>query len=81
MLLILAGMTLFLLARNGLASLAAGTHQLPPGISSYVQRADYFSAQSVLGLGMVGVGVAVGMAAAVRHLLRRRSAARPRPDA
>ena len=73
MLLIIAGTTLFLLARSGLTSLANGTQILPTGVKSYVQRADYFSAQSSLGLALVGVGVAVGLAAAVRHMLRRRS--------
>jgi hypothetical protein len=73
MLLILAGTTLFLLARSGLASLANGTMTLPPGVTSYVQRADYFSAQSSLGLVMIGAGVAVGLYAAVRHALRRRA--------
>ena len=72
MLLIIAGTTLFLLARNGLTSIANGTHTLPTGVRSYVQRADYFSAQSSLGLALVGVGVAVGLAAAIRHALRRR---------
>ena len=73
MLLIIAGTTLFLMARNGLASIANGTHQLPMGMRSFVQRADYFSAQSSLGLTLVGIGVAVGLAAAVRHALRRRA--------
>ena len=73
MLLILSGTTLFLLARSGLASLAAGTHHLPPGVTSYVQRADYFSAQSSLGLVMIGAGVAVGGFAPVRHADRRRA--------
>ena len=73
MLLIVAGTTLFLMARNGLTSLANGTHTLPAGVTSYVQRADYFSAQSSLGLGLVVVGVAVGIAAMVRHVLRRRA--------
>ena len=74
-LLILAGTTLFLLARNGLASIAAGTHQLPEGVSSWVQRADYFSAQSSLGLAIIGAGVAVGVWAAVRHMMRKRKEA------
>lgn len=74
-LLLLSGVTLFMLARNGLASIAAGTHVLPPGVPSFVQRADYFSAQSSLGLTMIGIGVAVGIMAAVRHALRRRAAA------
>ena len=72
MLLILSGTTLFLLARSGLASLAEGTQTLPPGVTSYVQRADYFSAQSSLGLVLIGLGVATGLGAAVRHALRRR---------
>ena len=72
MLIIVAGTTLFLLARNGLASLAGGTEKLPAGVTSYVQRADYYSAQSSLGLGLIGVGVAVGLAAAIRHSRRRR---------
>jgi hypothetical protein len=74
MLMIVAGTTLFLLARSGLASLANGTHALPAGVTSYVQRADYFSAQSSLGLLMIGAGVAVGLGAWVRHALRRRAA-------
>ena len=73
MLLILSGTTLFLLARGGLASLAEGTHDLPPGVTSYVQRADYFSAQSSVGLTLIGLGIAVGLAASVRHTLRRRA--------
>lgn len=74
MLLIVAGTTLFLLARNGLASLANGTNVLPTGVKSYVQRADYFSAQSSLAMALIGVGVAVGLAASIRHTLRRRAA-------
>ena len=74
-LLVLAGTTLFLLARNGLASIAAGTHRLPDGVTSWVQRADYFSAQSSLGLAIIGAGVAVGVWAAVRHLMRKRNGA------
>ncbi|HEX6050841.1 MAG TPA: hypothetical protein VFZ21_16295 [Gemmatimonadaceae bacterium] len=74
-LLILSGITLFMLARNGLASIAAGTHVLPPGVPSFVQRADYFSAQSSLGLTMIGIGIAVGVVASVRHTLRRRTPA------
>ena len=75
MLLVIAGTTLFLMARNGLASLATGKSTLPTGVRSYVQRADYFSAQSSLGLTLIGVGVAVGVAAAIRHALRRRAGA------
>ena len=76
-LMILSGITLFLLARNGLASIAAGTHALPPGVPSFVQRADYFSAQSTLGLAMIGVGIAVGLGSTIRHALRRRAAETP----
>lgn len=77
MLLIVAGTTLFFLARSGLTSLANGTGTLPTGVRSYVQRADYFSAQSSLGLTLVGVGIAVGLAAAVRHTVRRRTRQTP----
>lgn len=77
MLMIVAGTTLFLLARSGLASIADGTHTLPTGVTSYVQRADYFSAQSSLGLMIIGVGVAVGLGASIRHALRRRASASP----
>lgn len=73
LLMILSGTTLFLLARNGLASIAAGTHTLPRGVGSFVQRADYFSAQSSLGLGIIAVGVAVGLVSSVRHAMRRRA--------
>jgi hypothetical protein len=72
MLIIVAGTTLFLLARNGLASIANGTLTLPTGFTSYVQRADYFSAQSSLGLAMIVVGVAIGLGSTIRHKLRRR---------
>lgn len=81
MLLIIAGTTLFLLARSGLTSLAAGTQPLPAGVTSYVQRADYFSAQSSLGLGLIGAGVVVGLAATVRHMMRRRAVASTTPPA
>ena len=73
MLLIVAGTTLFLMARNGLASIANGTHKLPTGVHSFVQRADYFSAQSSVGLTLIGLGVAVGLAASIRHTIRRRA--------
>jgi F0F1-type ATP synthase membrane subunit c/vacuolar-type H+-ATPase subunit K len=73
MLLVLAGTTLFLLARNGLASIPDGTQSPPTGFSTWVQRADYFSAQSSLGLAMIGAGVAVGVWAAIRHVMRRRT--------
>jgi hypothetical protein len=73
MLLIVAGTTLFVMARNGLASIANGTHKLPTGMRSFVQRADYFSEQSTLGLTLIGIGVAVGLAAWIRHTLRRRA--------
>lgn len=72
MLIILAGTTLFLFARQGLASMAERNYTLPRGFATYVQRADYLSAQSSLGLGMIAVGVGVGVVSAIRHALRRR---------
>jgi len=77
LLIILSGTTLFLLARNGLDSIAAGTHALPRGVPSFVARADYFSAQSSLGLGMIGVGVLVGLVSSARHAIRRRARSEP----
>ena len=76
MLLILAGTTLFLLARGGLASIRDTNHAPPAGFSTWVQRADYFTAQSSLGLALIGAGVAVGVWAAIRHVMRRRSVPR-----
>jgi hypothetical protein len=76
-LLILAGTTLFLLARSGLASIAAGTHKLPDGTTSWVQRADYFSAQSTLGMAIIVAGVGVGVWAMLRHTMRRRASVKP----
>ena len=73
MLLIVAGATLFLMARNGLVSLATGTQKLPAGMQSFVQRADYFSAQSSIGLTLIGLGIAVGLGASIRHAFRRRA--------
>lgn len=77
MLLILAGTTLFLLARSGLASIADSTSPPPAGFSTWVQRADYFSAQSSLGMAMIGAGVAVGIWAMIRHAMRRRTVGHP----
>ena len=77
MLFILAGTTLFLLARSGLASTPDSTQTPPAGFSTWVQRADYYTAQSSLGLAMIGVGVAVGIWAAIRHVMRRRTVQSP----
>ena len=77
MLLILAGTTLFLLARSGLASITDSNSPPPPGFSTWVQRADYFSAQSSLGMAMIGAGVAVGIWAMIRHVMRRRTVGLP----
>jgi len=73
MLLILAGTTLFLLARSSLASTTDVKQLPPPGFTSWVQRADYFTAQSSLGLVMVGIGVGVGIWSAIRNAMRRRA--------
>jgi len=77
MLVILAGTTLFLLARNGLASTTDGKHLPPAEFTSWVQRADYLSAQSSLGLAMVGAGVGVGIWSAIRHFMRKRTRQSP----
>jgi hypothetical protein len=70
LLLILAGTTLFFLARHALEALAAGSYSVPKGVS-YVTRADLHSEQSRLGLMIVGAGVLLGLISAVRHLRAR----------
>ena len=81
MLLILSGTTLFLLARHGLASITDAKQLPPAGFTSWVQRADYFTAQSSLGLAMIGIGVGVGIWSAIRHFMRSRARASAAPVA
>lgn len=72
---IVAGVGLFLFARQSLTSLANGTYRVAAG-SSYVARADVHAAQSKLGLWLAALGLAIAIASALSHLRagRRRTA-------
>ena len=65
-LLVLGGIGLFAFARNALIGIGDGTRASPKGVSA-VAVADLYVAQSRMGLFIVGLGVLVGIAAAVRH--------------
>lgn len=65
------GVGLFAYARSALQSMAAGTYDLPPGVSAVAQT-DLHVTQSRLGLWLVAVGVIVGVVAALRHRMRPR---------
>ena len=69
LLLVLAGVGLFAFARHALTGIGAGTRETPQGISA-VAVTDFHVVQSTLGLWIVGVGVLVGVVAAVRHRVR-----------
>lgn len=71
LLLVLGGIGLFAYARHALTGIGQGTYEMPKGVSA-VAVADLHVAQSHLGLWIVGVGVLVGIAAALRHRLRQR---------
>ena len=66
---VLAGLTRFAFARHALTSIGNGTRVASPGTSN-VALADLHVAQSKLGLWIVGVGILIGVVAAVRHRLR-----------
>ena len=67
---VLGGIALFTFARQALTGIGAGTRDMPVGISA-VAVTDFHVAQSRMGLFIVGVGVLVGVAAALRHRLRK----------
>lgn len=70
LLLVLGGIGLFAWARYALTEIASGTRAIPKGVSA-VAVTDFHVAQSTMGLWIVGIGVAVGVVAALRHRLRR----------
>jgi hypothetical protein len=72
---VLGGAGLFLFARRALTSMGDGTYALPPGISA-VATTDLHVAQSRLGMVIVGLGVLIGVIAAVRHARREVRATR-----
>lgn len=63
---VLGGIVLFAFARQALNGIGAGTRDMPAGISA-VAVTDFHVAQSRLGLWVIGLGVLVGVVAAVRH--------------
>lgn len=69
LIMVLGGIGLFAFARNALTGIGDGTREMPPGLSAVVV-ADFHVAQSKMGLWIVGLGVLVGVVAAMRHRLR-----------
>ena len=69
LLMVLGGTAMFFFARSALTGIGEGTRLAPPGTSA-VAYADFQVAQSKLGIWVIGVGVLVGIVAAVRHKLR-----------
>jgi hypothetical protein len=70
LLMVLGGVAMFAFARTALTGIGNGTRVAPPGTSA-VALADFHVAQSKMGLWVVGVGVLVGVVAAVRHRLNQ----------
>ena len=69
MLLVLGGIGLFAFARNALNGIGNGTRTMPEGISA-VAVTQFHVAQSTFALWIVGLGVLIGAAAAVRHRVK-----------
>jgi hypothetical protein len=69
LLMVLGGIGLFAFARQALSAIGNGTRATPPGLSA-VAITDFHVAQSKMGLWIVGLGVLVGLVAAIRHKLR-----------
>ncbi len=66
---VVGGIGLFAFARQALTGIGNGTRDMPEGMTA-VAVADFHVAQSKMGLFIVGLGVLVGIVAAVRHRLR-----------
>lgn len=67
LLMVLGGMGLFAFARSALTGIGNGTRTMPEGVSA-VTVTDFYVAQSKMAVWVIGVGVVVGVVAAVRHL-------------
>ena len=67
---VLGGITLFAFARSALTGIGNGTRNVPEGISA-VAVTQFHVAQSSIALWIVGLGVMVGVVAAVRHRVRK----------
>lgn len=65
----LGGIGLFAFARNALTGIGNGTRAMPEGMSA-VAVTQFHVAQSSIALWIVGVGVLIGAAAAVRHRVK-----------
>jgi hypothetical protein len=70
LILVLGGVTLFAFARQALTGISNGTREMPMGVSA-VAVTDFHVAQSKMGIWIICLGVLVGIAAAVRHKLRK----------
>lgn len=66
---VLGGISLFAFARSALTGIGNGTRQIPEGTSA-VTVTQFHVAQSSIALWIVGLGVMVGIAAAVRHRVK-----------
>jgi hypothetical protein len=71
-LLLTAGVALFAMGRQALSALAQGTYPPPMG-ETWVARADFHSAQTQWGALLIAAGLAVGIIAALRHLMHRQA--------
>jgi hypothetical protein len=69
LLMVLGGIAMFMFARMALGDIADGTRVAPPGMSN-IAITDLHVAQSKMGLWVIGLGVAFGVVAAVRHRSR-----------
>jgi hypothetical protein len=72
LLMVLGGIGLFAFARSALTGIGNGTRKMPEGISA-VAVTQFHVAQSSIALWIVGLGVIVGIAAAVRHRVKSRT--------
>ena len=71
LILVMAGVSLFVMARSALTAIAAGTYSLPAN-TTWVAQADFHVRQSQAGLALTAVGVAIGLLAAWMHWRRGR---------
>lgn len=71
-LLLLAGVTLFVVGRRALAALAAGTYGAPAEGVTWVSRAELHDLQTQWGRWLVAAGLAAALYSALRHRRRTR---------
>lgn len=73
LILVMAGVSLFAMARNALTSIANGSYALPEG-SSWVAQTDFHVVQSRAGLALAAAGMAIGLVAGLMHWRSGRAA-------